>query len=157
MREGPKVCSDTRRLCDQIQHLERRLTCEVSIVDSVLIIEADCANKKLLEDRMDSHKNARLTARSRDQIKSGVGGIKCLAGFLGHSGHSFALVADGVESFSDIVSSTVVFFSHPSLQSSTRRRTPIRAWKGGADCVHRRQSRSYSGHRIYRRREHPES
>jgi cation diffusion facilitator family transporter len=33
--------------------------------------------------------------------------FKCMAGFLGHS---FALVADGVESFSDVVSSTVVFF-----------------------------------------------
>src|ERR1700733_4506552 len=33
--------------------------------------------------------------------------FKCVAGFLGHS---FALVADGVESFSDVVSSTVVFF-----------------------------------------------
>jgi cation diffusion facilitator family transporter len=33
--------------------------------------------------------------------------FKCAAGFLGHS---FALVADGVESFSDVVSSTVVFF-----------------------------------------------
>jgi len=33
--------------------------------------------------------------------------FKCAAGYLGHS---FALVADGVESFSDVVSSTVVFF-----------------------------------------------
>src|ERR1700737_3829661 len=33
--------------------------------------------------------------------------FKCVAGFLGHS---FALVADGVESLSDVVSSTVVFF-----------------------------------------------
>lgn len=33
--------------------------------------------------------------------------FKCVAGFLGHS---FALVADGVESFSDVVSLTVVFF-----------------------------------------------
>jgi cation diffusion facilitator family transporter len=33
--------------------------------------------------------------------------FKCVAGYLGHS---FALVADGVESFSDVVSSTVVFF-----------------------------------------------
>jgi cation diffusion facilitator family transporter len=33
--------------------------------------------------------------------------FKCVAGFLSHS---FALVADGVESFSDVVSSTVVFF-----------------------------------------------
>jgi cation diffusion facilitator family transporter len=33
--------------------------------------------------------------------------FKCVAGFVGHS---FALVADGVESFSDVVSSTVVFF-----------------------------------------------
>ena len=33
--------------------------------------------------------------------------FKCVAGFLGHS---FALVADGIESLSDVVSSTVVFF-----------------------------------------------
>src|SRR5258708_819412 len=33
--------------------------------------------------------------------------LKCVAGYLGHS---FALVADGVESLSDVVSSTVVFF-----------------------------------------------
>jgi cation diffusion facilitator family transporter len=33
--------------------------------------------------------------------------FKCAAGYLGHS---FALVADGVESLSDVVSSTVVFF-----------------------------------------------
>jgi cation diffusion facilitator family transporter len=33
--------------------------------------------------------------------------FKCAAGFFGHS---FALVADGIESFSDVVSSTVVFF-----------------------------------------------
>jgi cation diffusion facilitator family transporter len=33
--------------------------------------------------------------------------FKCVAGYLGHS---FALVADGVESLSDVVSSTVVFF-----------------------------------------------
>jgi cation diffusion facilitator family transporter len=33
--------------------------------------------------------------------------FKCVAGYLGHS---FALVADGVESFSDVVSSTIVFF-----------------------------------------------
>jgi cation diffusion facilitator family transporter len=33
--------------------------------------------------------------------------FKCVAGFLGHS---FALIADGVESLSDVVSSTVVFF-----------------------------------------------
>jgi cation diffusion facilitator family transporter len=33
--------------------------------------------------------------------------FKCVAGYLGHS---LALVADGVESFSDVVSSTVVFF-----------------------------------------------
>ena len=32
---------------------------------------------------------------------------KCAAGFLGHS---FALVADGIESLSDVVSSTVVYF-----------------------------------------------
>ena len=32
---------------------------------------------------------------------------KCLAGFLGHS---FALVADGIESLSDVFSSTVVYF-----------------------------------------------
>ncbi|HEX4005170.1 MAG TPA: cation diffusion facilitator family transporter [Acidobacteriaceae bacterium] len=33
--------------------------------------------------------------------------LKCLAGFLGHS---FALVADGIESLSDVFSSTVVYF-----------------------------------------------
>ena len=33
--------------------------------------------------------------------------FKCIAGYLGHS---FALIADGIESLSDVVSSTVVFF-----------------------------------------------
>jgi cation diffusion facilitator family transporter len=33
--------------------------------------------------------------------------FKCLAGFLGHS---FALIADGIESISDVVSSSVVYF-----------------------------------------------
>jgi cation diffusion facilitator family transporter len=33
--------------------------------------------------------------------------FKCIAGILGHS---FALIADGIESLSDVVSSTVVFF-----------------------------------------------
>ena len=36
-----------------------------------------------------------------------LAGLKCGAGFLGHS---FALVADGIESLSDVVSSTVVYF-----------------------------------------------
>jgi cation diffusion facilitator family transporter len=36
-----------------------------------------------------------------------LAGFKCAAGFLGHS---FALVADGIESLSDVVSSTVVYF-----------------------------------------------
>lgn len=36
-----------------------------------------------------------------------LAGFKCVAGVLGHS---FALVADGIESLSDVVSSTVVFF-----------------------------------------------
>ncbi len=37
----------------------------------------------------------------------GLAGFKLVAGLLGHS---FALVADGIESVSDVVSSTVVFF-----------------------------------------------
>ena len=36
-----------------------------------------------------------------------LAGFKCAAGILGHS---FALVADGIESISDVVSSTVVYF-----------------------------------------------
>jgi cation diffusion facilitator family transporter len=36
-----------------------------------------------------------------------LAGCKCLAGVVGHS---FALVADGIESLSDVVSSTVVYF-----------------------------------------------
>jgi cation diffusion facilitator family transporter len=36
-----------------------------------------------------------------------LAGFKCVAGFLGHS---FALIADGIESLSDVLSSTVVFF-----------------------------------------------
>jgi cation diffusion facilitator family transporter len=37
----------------------------------------------------------------------GLSVLKCGAGFFGHS---FALVADGIESLSDVVSSTVVLF-----------------------------------------------
>jgi cation diffusion facilitator family transporter len=59
---------------------------------------------------------APLVKAVREGMRSSLVGIganlalavfKCAAGFLGHS---FALVADGVESFSDVVSSTVVFF-----------------------------------------------
>jgi cation diffusion facilitator family transporter len=61
-------------------------------------------------------RTAPLVKAVREGMRSSLVGIganlalavfKCAAGFLGHS---FALVADGVESFSDVVSSTVVFF-----------------------------------------------
>src|ERR1700682_466165 len=61
-------------------------------------------------------RTAPLEKAVHEGMKSSMGGIgsnlalaafKCAAGFLGHS---FALVADGVESLSDVVSSTVVFF-----------------------------------------------
>jgi cation diffusion facilitator family transporter len=61
-------------------------------------------------------RTAPLVKAVREGMRSSLVGIganlalavfKCAAGFLGHS---FALVADGVESLSDVVSSTVVFF-----------------------------------------------
>ncbi|HTZ58429.1 MAG TPA: cation diffusion facilitator family transporter [Acidobacteriaceae bacterium] len=39
-------------------------------------------------------------------INLGLALVKCLAGFVGHS---FALLADGIESFLDVVSSTIVY------------------------------------------------
>jgi cation diffusion facilitator family transporter len=64
----------------------------------------------------EEHSTSTIERAVQDGLKSslvGIGsnlalaGFKCVAGFLGHS---FALVADGIESLSDVVSSTVVFF-----------------------------------------------
>ena len=64
----------------------------------------------------EKHSTSTIERAVQDGLKSslvGIGsnlalaGFKCVAGFLGHS---FALIADGIESLSDVVSSTVVFF-----------------------------------------------
>jgi len=65
---------------------------------------------------IEEHSTSTIERAVQDGLKSslvGIGsnlalaGFKCVAGFLGHS---FALIADGIESLSDVVSSTVVFF-----------------------------------------------
>ena len=65
---------------------------------------------------IEEHSTSTIERAVQDGLKSslvGIGsnlalaGLKCVAGFLGHS---FALIADGIESLSDVVSSTVVFF-----------------------------------------------
>jgi cation diffusion facilitator family transporter len=64
----------------------------------------------------EEHSTSTIERAVQDGLKSSLVGIcsnlalagfKCVAGFLGHS---FALIADGIESLSDVVSSTVVFF-----------------------------------------------
>jgi cation diffusion facilitator family transporter len=64
---------------------------------------------------IEEHSTSTIERAVQDGLKSslvGIGsnlalaGFKCVAGFLGHS---FALIADGIESLSDVVSSTVVF------------------------------------------------
>ncbi len=45
--------------------------------------------------------------RSRDRTQSCPCVVKCPAGFVGDS---FALISDGIESLSDVVSSSVVYF-----------------------------------------------
>jgi divalent metal cation (Fe/Co/Zn/Cd) transporter len=62
------------------------------------------------------HSTSPIESEVQDGLNSSLVGIgsnlalaafKCVAGFFGHS---FALIADGIESLSDVVSSTVVFF-----------------------------------------------
>jgi divalent metal cation (Fe/Co/Zn/Cd) transporter len=64
----------------------------------------------------EEHSASTIERAVQDGLKSSLAGIcsnlalagfKCVAGFLGHS---FALIADGIESLSNAVSSAVVFF-----------------------------------------------